>query len=199
MRITGGRFRGRILKHPGTRTVRPTSDKVREALFQILSNLLGRDWTAFSVLDLFAGSGALGIEALSRGSGHVTFVDSDQRALDTVALNLSALGLTGRRIRLVRARIDARGFAKRLPALGGPYKLIFADPPYCAGMSVKALRIAAAAGVLANEGIMVVESFKSEGLPGWVEGEGVHLEAIDRRIYGQTMICLYRGIAQEDL
>lgn len=193
MRITGGRFRGRRLRHPRTRTIRPTSDKVREALFQILSNQLGQDWTAFPVLDLFAGSGALGIEALSRGARHVTFVDSDQRALDTIAVNLSVLGMPWQKARLVRARIDSRGFARRLSALGGPYRLIFADPPYSTGLSAKVLRVVAETGALADGGIMAIEAFKSERLPGGIEGEGIRLEFVDRRIYGQTMISLYRG------
>ncbi len=193
MRITGGRFRGRTLKHPRTRTVRPTSDKVREALFQILSNHLGQDWTVFSVLDLFAGSGSLGLEALSRGARHVTFIDSDQRSLDTIAVNLSAFGMSGQKARLVRARIDSRGFAKRLSSLGGPYRLIFADPPYSTGLSAKVLRLVADTGTLADGGIMAIEAFKSEGLPGGIERKGICLEVIDKRVYGQTMIRLYRG------
>lgn len=122
MRVVGGTLGGRRLETAGTGAVRPTSDRAREAIFNMLMSLeLPEDAT---VLDLFSGSGALGIEALSRGAAHATFVDSDAVACRTVGANLKALGIT-ERATVVRADVGAF-----LTQHGDPIDLAFADPPY---------------------------------------------------------------------
>ena len=121
MRIIAGEFRGRPLKPPGDRRTRPTADRVREAWFSILGPAL----PGARVLDLFAGSGALGLEALSRGASGVDFVEVSKTSLDALRANVAALHVEGR-VRIHRA--DALRFVARLPA--GAYDVAFADPPY---------------------------------------------------------------------
>ncbi|MCL4079552.1 16S rRNA (guanine(966)-N(2))-methyltransferase RsmD [Coriobacteriia bacterium Es71-Z0120] len=125
MRVVGGQLRGRRIAAPRGRDTRPTSDRVREALFSILEARYGGVDGAV-VLDLFAGTGALGIEALSRGAAHATFVDSDERAVALIRQNLASLGLSDRTTVL---RADAlRSLPARLAAR--PFSLLLADPPY---------------------------------------------------------------------
>ena len=124
MRVIGGEARGRPLRAPSTTTVRPTSDRVREAIFDVLGALDEVDGA--TVLDCFAGTGALGIEALSRGAAAVTFVDSDREAVAAVEANLARVGMAGRRgVRVVRA--EALGF---LAGSRVRYDLALLDPPY---------------------------------------------------------------------
>ncbi len=123
MRIVAGAYGGRRLTAPRGGRVRPTSDRVREALFSILGTVAGA-----RVLDLFAGSGALGIEALSRGAAEATFVDSAPAAARAVRANLDALGI-GAEVR----RADARAFLRSARAGGRQYDLVFLDPPYRRG------------------------------------------------------------------
>ena len=122
MRVVGGALGGRRLETPGSDAIRPTSDRAREAIFNMLVSLQPPDGA--TVLDLFAGSGALGIEALSRNATHVTFVDSDATACRTIEANLAALGLTER---ATVVRSDAQRF---LAGPRDPVDLAFADPPY---------------------------------------------------------------------
>ncbi len=127
MRVVGGDARGRRFQAPPGRTTRPTSDRVREAIFGVLGSLsgeLGETIEEASVADLFAGSGAFGIEALSRGAARAVFVETDRVAVATIADNLAALGLAGPRARIVRA--DALGWLRTAP----PTDLVLADPPY---------------------------------------------------------------------
>jgi len=121
MRVIGGRLRGRVLKSPKGRNTRPTKDNVREAWFNILGSVQGA-----RVLELYAGTGALGIEALSRGANHVVFVESWSGAQTAIDENLTRLGLTSEGT-LLRARVDRS--LGRLAALG-PFDLILADPPW---------------------------------------------------------------------
>ena len=125
MRVIAGAYRGRRLVAPKGDRTRPTSDRVREALFSRLEAAGLAE--GGSVLDLFAGSGALGIEALSRGACHVTFVERDRDALAALRTNLAALGLTDRSTVLAG---DARSIAKRGRVHGAPFSLLFLDPPY---------------------------------------------------------------------
>lgn len=151
MRIIAGDWRGRLLKAPAGAATRPTADRVREALFSMLASRLGT-FEGLRVADLFAGSGALGFEALSRGAAHVTFVEQDRAALDAIRANAAALKADD------RVRILA-GSALRLPA-SKPFDLIFADPPYEAGAGSKAAQ--AAASWLAPGGWMSVETARGE-------------------------------------
>jgi 16S rRNA (guanine966-N2)-methyltransferase len=121
MRIVAGTHRGRLLKAPKGEQTRPTSDRVREAIFSIL----GQSLHDAAVLDLFAGSGALGIEALSRGAASATFVDSAHAAISAVADNLGALGLEGEIVRMPALRALAC-----TPVANRQYDLVFIDPPY---------------------------------------------------------------------
>lgn len=128
MRIVGGEWRGRTIKAPRGDAVRPTLDRVREAWMSIIQLSL----PGARVLDLFAGSGALGIEALSRGASRAEFVDADRRSLDVVRANLATLGAEDRS---TLTRADALAFADALPP--GAYDVVFADPPYATDAAVR--------------------------------------------------------------
>jgi 16S rRNA (guanine966-N2)-methyltransferase len=127
MRIVGGEWRGRTIKAPPGRAVRPTLDRVREAWMSIVQSSLPRA----RVLDLFAGSGALGIEALSRGAASAEFVDSDPQSLAVLRANINSLGAGGR---ATVTQGDALAFAEDLP--GDAYDVVFADPPYATDAAV---------------------------------------------------------------
>ena len=176
MRITGGRLSGRRLRVP-RRDVRPTADRVRESLFARLGDLAGK-----RVLDLFAGSGALGFEALSRGARHVTFVDRSNAVLEVVRANASALGVEAE---VAVRRGEALAVLPRLAAEPG-YDLAFVDPPYTGAQLVRALAGLAAARVLRPHALVVAESDRRHA-PGPIVG----LAAIDERRYGDTLITWY--------
>jgi len=174
MRVVAGRLRGRRLAAPAGRGTRPTSDRVREAVFSILGPLEGLD-----VLDLFAGSGALGIEALSRGASTATFVDSDARAIAAVRRNLDALGLHDAAVHRHEALAHVRG-ASTL------YDLIFVDPPYNSAPRLGGPLSAALPGVLSTDALIVTESDKRTPLE-------LELPLVRERMYGDTRIALHRG------
>lgn len=174
MRITGGELSGRRLRAPRG-AVRPTADRVREALFARLGPLAGA-----RVLDLFAGSGALGIEALSRGAGGAVFVDRSASAVAQVRANLRALGLE------TRARVwhlDALRAVERLASAGERFELVFVDPPYASDLARRALERLAEAGLLAPDGLVVVEEDRRHP-PAEVPG----LVRVDERRYGDTRV-----------
>lgn len=150
MRVIGGEFRGRRLSTPLGGKIRPTSDRVREAIFDIL----GPVWTFQRVLDLFAGTGSLGIEALSRGSQDAVFVEQGKGALTVLRGNLKALGLKSRSWVLPLA--TKRGIAI-LGEKGEVFDLIFMDPPYGKGLVGRTLEEIARAGILAPTGVVVAE------------------------------------------
>lgn len=143
MRIVAGEFRGRPLAAPSSNAIRPTSDRLRETLFDILRHGKGDPVTDAKVLDLFAGTGALGLEALSRGAASCLLVEEAVEARGLIRRNIETLGLTG------RARIYRRD-ATRLGPAGtiGPFSLVFADPPYGKGLGELALASAGAGGWL---------------------------------------------------
>jgi len=146
MRIVAGEFRGRTLKAPKWEGLRPTSDRLRETLF----NILGPSVQGARVLDGYAGTGAIGIEALSRGAGGVTFVENDPRAVKLIEANLAALAGGG----AVKPVIIRAGFADAAKRIGGePFDLIIVDPPYADGAAEAALD---AAGQLAGPVTRVV-------------------------------------------
>ncbi len=174
MRVVAGHLRGRRLAAPPGRDTRPTSDRVREALFSIVGPLEG-----VRVLDLFAGSGALGIEALSRGASSATFIDRDPRAVAVVRRNLEALGLSDAAVQ----RRDALAF---LRAADTTYDLIFLDPPYSCAPRLAAPLSAALGGVLSTDALIVTESDKRTPLE-------LELPLVRGRVYGDTRIALHRG------
>lgn len=152
MRIVGGSLRGRVLKAPATNATRPTTDRLREALFNVLAHAYGDAADGARVLDLFAGTGALGIEALSRGAAFALFVEEAVEPRALIRSNVETLGLTG------VTRIFRRD-ATRLgdcPA-GDAYNLVFCDPPYGKGLGEQALASARLGGWLAPEALVVVE------------------------------------------
>lgn len=153
MRIIAGEWRGRRLAAPPGQATRPTADRTRETLFSMLASRIG-SFAGLAVADLYAGSGALGLEALSRGAAHCTFVESERAALDAIRANLAALGAADRVTVLACS-------ATRLPPVG-PFDLVLADPPYAPGSGGAAVAAAAAAGWLAEGGWMAVESARGE-------------------------------------
>lgn len=153
MRIIAGRFRGRTLRAPPGGSTRPTADRVREALFSMLASRIG-PFEGLRVADLFAGSGALGLEALSRGAAHATFVESDPAAAAAIRANSTALGL-GEAVRILG------GSALSLPP-SQPFDLVFADPPYAPGSGTAAVESVASAGWLAPGGWLCVETARGE-------------------------------------
>jgi 16S rRNA (guanine966-N2)-methyltransferase len=163
-RIVGGVLGGRRLAVPPGRDVRPTSDRAREALFGTLGSMLELDGA--SVLDLYAGSGAVGLEALSRGAARATLVESDPRAAATIRSNAEALGLTGR-AEVIRDRVER--LVRSGPPGSGPYQLIFADPPYALPDAEldAVLTGLVQPGWLAAEAVVVVERASRGAGPAW--------------------------------
>ena len=155
MRIISGEWRGRPLDAPPGQTTRPTADRVRETLFSMLVSRLG-SFEDLAVADLFAGSGALGLEALSRGAARATFVDRDSAAAATIRRNAERLGV------LERVQILG-GSALTLPR-ADPFDLIFADPPYAPGSGSAAVAAISAADWLGPGGWMSVETDRRDAL-----------------------------------
>ena len=177
MRIISGIYRGRPLIAPKGDTTRPTADRTREALFSMLVSRLG-SFEDLRVLDLFAGSGALGLEALSRGAASCTFVEQDGDALTALRTNIAKLKAIGAEIR-----------AQSVMALGpapAPYDLILLDPPYESGAGVVALERLLRLGWIAGGALVSVETTKKEAVA--VEGLEVEVE----RIHGKAKITLLR-------
>jgi len=176
MRIVGGSLGGRVLRAPSGAATRPTSEKVRQAIFNILPDVEG-----MQVLDLFAGSGALGIEALSRGAAHATFIDQAKPALAAARENLRELDLEARSTVLAG---DAVALAARhVPA--SPWQLVFVDPPYRSDLAVRAV------GSLANlaaEAVIVIEHDRRNAPP---DALGSLLRT-DQRRYGDTLVSFFR-------
>ena len=192
MRVTGGEFGGLILKTPKTGELRPTQDRVREALFSILApELPGSDF-----LDLFAGSGAVGIEALSRGAGSATFVERDRRHLAVLSENLAAT--VGRQGRAQSARTVAADAYSWIAAYSGPgFSIAFADPPYALGEErgyAQVLATLARRGVVRQGGLFIAEMTavqRPEETPGW--------ELLRDRTYGKTRLCVWRRVRIPDM
>jgi len=181
MRIIAGQTKGHLLRAPRGREVRPTSAKVREALFSILSDRIPNA----VILDLFAGSGALGIEALSRGAAEVVFVDQDPESLRALSDNLERCGYSP------QARIHEMNSLKFLKGSDAPknaFDVVLVDPPYHAEILRKLLPLLARGDIMKPSGIMVVEHFHKTVLP---ERIGP-LTALRSDRYGDTMLTFYR-------
>lgn len=182
MRIIAGRLRGRRLESPRGRGVRPTSDRIRESMF----DLLGPGIEGLRVLDLFAGSGALGIEALSRGAGQALFVERDRQALALLRRNLAACRLEGD-ARVVAGEVRAFLAADRP---GSPFDLVLADPPYRRGWPAVIVELLARGGWLGPGGRLVLEAESGAEVPGQ-EGP---LALEKSRRYGNTAVHVYRVV-----
>jgi 16S rRNA (guanine966-N2)-methyltransferase len=186
MRIVAGAARGRRLVAPSGPVVRPTADRVKEALFSILAPRLA----GASVLDVFAGSGALGLEALSRGAAHVTFIEQDRRALEALRTNIGTVALPGTAVVAAEAR-RALGGASALA--GAPFDLVLLDPPYAIDEPTLALLLADVVGHLAPDAIVVVERAAVAPAPGWPGP----LVAAEPRRYGATALHRADAAPQE--
>jgi 16S rRNA (guanine(966)-N(2))-methyltransferase RsmD len=179
MRVTGGVLGGRQLRAPTGQGTRPTADRVREALFATLGALDGA-----VVLDLFAGSGALGIEALSRGAARAVFVERAPRAVTALRANLDALGLGSDRAQA--RRTEARAFLRSARTRGETYDLVFLDPPYRHAAELGAALSSALAPVLPPGARVVAESDRRAPLD-------LALDLDDERRYGDTVVRFYRS------
>ena len=179
MRVVGGQLGGRVLRAPKGAATRPTSEKVREAMFAILPDVAGAH-----VLDLYAGSGALGLEARSRGAAHATFVDSARPALEAVRANLRALGVEDRATVLAG---DAPALAARhVPA--SPWDLVLVDPPYASDLAARAIAAIPPAH-LAADAVIVIEHDRRNTPPDAIGS----LLRTDQRRYGDTLVSFYRA------
>jgi 16S rRNA (guanine966-N2)-methyltransferase len=182
MRVVGGRLRSRPLAGPRSDAIRPTSDRLREALFNILVHGYGDPVSGARVLDLFAGTGALGIEAVSRGAAHALFVDDGVEARALLRGNIETLGLGG------VTRIFRRDATKLGPAHPlEPFSLVFLDPPYGTGLAEKALSSAREGGWLTPEALIVVEEAVDAG---FTAPDG--FEELERRDYDDTELVFLR-------
>ncbi len=183
MRIVGGRFRGRAIAAPSGTLTRPTSDRVREALFNILAHGVdGFEIEGARVLDLFAGSGALGLEALSRGAAYCLFVEDNADARGAVRENIEALGLTG------ASKLWRRDATKLGPASPmQPFQLLFADPPYGKGLGELALSAAAEGRWLSPGAVCVLEERADAAI-----AIPADFAPLDVRTYGDTALHFFR-------
>jgi 16S rRNA (guanine966-N2)-methyltransferase len=182
MRIVGGRLRGRALAAPKSAAIRPTADRLRESLFNILIHAYGDPVIGARVLDLFAGTGALGLEALSRGAAFALFVDDGAEARALLRQNVEALGLGG------TTRIFRRDATKLGPAHPvEPFSLVFLDPPYGKGLAEKALASVRAGGWLTSDALIVVEETTAAAFK---TPDG--FEEVERRTYDDTVFVILR-------
>jgi 16S rRNA (guanine966-N2)-methyltransferase len=186
MRIVGGRFRGRTIAAPGGGGTRPTADRTREAVFNILAHA---EWSpgleGRRVLDLFAGSGALGFEALSRGAAFALFVETDAAARGAIRDTIEALGLFGAS-RLHRR--DATDLGAKPAGLGELFDLVFLDPPYARGLGEAALARLKHGGWI-SEGALAVFECGAEETPA-----PTGFELLDERVYGAAKVLFLRAL-----
>lgn len=180
MRIVGGRFRGRGLATPDSNAIRPTTDRTRESLFNILAHTYPEKFESTRVLDLFAGTGALGLEAMSRGARYGIFIEASAQGRGLIRTNVEAFGLNG------NTKIFSRD-ATRLGDAGNvePFDLVFADPPYGKGLGEMAFKSALDGGWLKPDTLLILEE----------EAEAVvdldpRFVVVEERPYGGTIIRL---------
>lgn len=174
-RIIAGQWGGRRLATPPGDGTRPTSDRVRESMFASLNSLLG-GFDGVRVLDLFAGSGALGLEAVSRGAEHADLVESDARAARVIGRNITDLGASARVHRTTAQRFVAAGG-------GGPWDLVFLDPPYAVTTAEVASIVASLRPSLAEDAVVVVERSSRDEFT-WPDG----FEPLRDKVYGETRL-----------
>jgi 16S rRNA (guanine966-N2)-methyltransferase len=178
MRIIAGRFRGKHLVTPADESIRPTADRVRESIFDILASRLGQSFEGLRVLDLFAGTGAMGLEALSRGAAGVVLVDTGVEARGVIRDNIEAMGAGGV-AKLLRRDATALGPSGTM----GAFDVIFLDPPYAQALGEKALVSAREGGWIAPDATIVLEESRGSIL---TLPDGFVLD--DRREYGAAVV-----------
>lgn len=183
MRIVAGEFGGRPLVTPRSRAIRPTTDRNRESIFNVIGHAYPEALHGSRVLDLFAGTGALGLEAISRGASQGLFVEESVEGRGLLRENIEALGLQG------RAKIFRRD-ATRMGAVGTiqPFDLVFADPPYGKGLAELSLASVLAGGWLVPSALVVVEEASATPF----EPPAV-LKLLDRRSWGDTVVTFARA------
>lgn len=185
MRIVAGKFRGRQLDVPKSDDIRPTADRVREALFSIIASRLGGpNLTAHRVLDLFAGTGAMGLEALSRGADICVFVDTGIEARGLIRGHIESFGLGGQTKLLKRDAADLGPLERLRPAT-----LVFIDPPYGKGLGEMAIASALAGGWIEKGALILIEERKDVEIEA---PEGTEL--LDRREYGETAVTILEAV-----
>jgi 16S rRNA (guanine966-N2)-methyltransferase len=186
MRIVSGQFRGKAIAAPPGEATRPTSDRARQAVFNILEHAA---WApalhGARVIDVFAGSGALGLEALSRGASFCLFVETDDAARGAIRENIDAMHLFG--VTRVHRR-DATDLGPRPASAGAPFDIAFLDPPYAQGLGEKAVAELRAGGWLAPGAILMFERGRGEADPA-LEG----FEQIDARDYGAARVLFFKA------
>lgn len=182
MRIIAGDYKGRRLETPKDNSVRPTSDKVKEALFSILTNEI---WGS-RFLDLFAGTGNVGLEALSRGAKMCVFADQSRDSLKMIKNNIEHCGATE------HAKVVSGDYRKVLMSQREPFDIIFLDPPYDKGMLDGCFQLIAENGLLNEDGVLIAEHRREEDLP--YEFHGFH--KVKERRYGVVMLSIYGCTAE---
>ena len=179
LRVIGGKFRGRKLKAPKGLTTRPVLARVREALFTVLGDIEG-----LRVLDLFAGTGAIGIEAVSRGAESVVFVDSGSQQCRIIRDNLTVVGIAAEVIQSEVSRV-----LKKMGIAGSTFDIVFADPPYEQGLGLQTLRAVCGGSILSASGIIALTVRRTEDLPETI----CCCRKLLNRCYGDTRLLLYTG------
>ena len=189
MRIVGGKHRGRRLAAPGGRGVRPTADRVREAVFNLLAHgIQAVDLTDAAVVDVFAGSGALGLEALSRGAARAAFIDSNSLAISAIRRNAATLGEADNVTLLC---LDASRLPPPPRLAGAPARLALLDPPYGSGLAATALAGLAGKGWIAEGSVAVVEVGAREPF-----AAPPTFQIIDERAYGAARV-VFLGLGED--
>ncbi|MBI1911036.1 MAG: 16S rRNA (guanine(966)-N(2))-methyltransferase RsmD [Deltaproteobacteria bacterium] len=186
MRVIGGKFKGRNLASFKGMSIRPTSDKVREAIF----NILPREFPFKRVLDIFAGTGAMGIEALSRGAEDVIFVDSSPSSISVIKKNLEACGVGTQKVFKKDAVSAVRFFSQKQER----FDLVFIDPPYDSSLVEETMNAIDNSGILSPEGVLVAETSKRIA----VKLEYSNLELTDERKYGDTVVYFFSLKEKQD-
>jgi len=186
MRITTGIFRSRIIKYP--KHIRPTQDKARKGLFDVLSGVVGGS----CFLELFAGSGAVGIEALSNGAAEVVFVDNDIRCCKIIENNLNALGLNPEGENIAVFSQDAFKAIEFLHKQARRFDIVFLDPPYYGDLAKKSLQKISAYDILAPHALVIVEHNVKDIL----EDSIINLTCFKQKRYGDALLSFYERIKQ---
>ena len=183
MRITGGSKKGLVLNSPRDKDIRPSSDHIRQVIF----NIIGHDLSRKKILDLFSGTGILGIEALSRGADRVCFVDKSSDALKLIVRNLEISGFKN------KAHVVKRDLTKKNSfRLKGKFDIVFIDPPYDKSLLEKTLEMMPVHMLLEDEATIIGRSSKREVLPSYVN----HMRLLEMREYGDTRLWIYRFRSQ---
>jgi 16S rRNA (guanine966-N2)-methyltransferase len=181
MRITGGQMKGRLLASPRGLNIRPTTDRVREAIFSII----GQNLSGLKVLDLFAGTGSLGLEALSRGALRSVFIDNSQQSVNLIKKNLALCGYQD--LGAILRRDLKKGIPRNHPLLTESFDLIFLDPPYGKNFITILLEKLSTTDMLSSRSRVVAESSRTDK-PSVCFG---NIKMVDTRLYGDTRINIY--------